>query len=70
MVTVKAELAGRLIDVDPERAKAEVADLERLSRDVLADVRYDSEVAASVPVNPGQVYSVCASGRPGSLARL
>lgn len=39
VVAVKAELAGRLLDVDPERAKAEIADLERLSRDALADVR-------------------------------
>ena len=39
VVTVKAELAGRLIDVDPTRAKAEVADLERLARHALADVR-------------------------------
>ncbi|NYJ74268.1 sensor histidine kinase [Allobranchiibius huperziae] len=39
VITVKAELAGKLIDVDPERARAEVADLERLSRDALADVR-------------------------------
>ena len=39
VITVKAELAGRLMDADPVRAKAEVADLERLSRDALADVR-------------------------------
>jgi two-component system sensor histidine kinase DesK len=39
VITVKAELAGRLLDVDPERARAEIADLERLSRDALADVR-------------------------------
>ncbi|CAN5556646.1 sensor histidine kinase [soil metagenome] len=42
VITVKAELAGRLMDADPaqvERARAEVADLERLSRDALADVR-------------------------------
>ena len=39
VITVKAELAGRLMDTDPARAKAEVADLERLSRDALADVR-------------------------------
>jgi two-component system sensor histidine kinase DesK len=39
VITVKAELAQRLFDVDPERARAEVADLERLSRDALADVR-------------------------------
>lgn len=39
VITVKAELAGRLVDADPERAKAELADLERLSRDALADIR-------------------------------
>src|SRR6185436_7841571 len=39
VITVKAELAGRLMDADPVRAKAEIADLERLSRDALADVR-------------------------------
>ncbi|MFT4083382.1 MAG: histidine kinase [Nocardioides sp.] len=39
VITVKAELAGRLIEVDPERAMLEVADLERLSRDALHDVR-------------------------------
>ena len=39
VITVKAELAQRLLDVDPVRARAEVADLERLSRDALSDVR-------------------------------
>ena len=39
VITVKAELANRLIDVDTDRARAELADLERLSRDALADVR-------------------------------
>ncbi|NUR09768.1 MAG: sensor histidine kinase [Nocardioidaceae bacterium] len=39
VITLKAELANRLIDVDPERARTEIADLERLSRDALADVR-------------------------------
>jgi two-component system sensor histidine kinase DesK len=39
VITVKAELANRLVYVDTERAKAELADLERLSRDALADVR-------------------------------
>jgi two-component system sensor histidine kinase DesK len=39
VITVKAELANRLIDVDADRAKVELADLERLSRDALADVR-------------------------------
>jgi two-component system sensor histidine kinase DesK len=39
VITVKAELANRLIDVDTDRARNELADLERLSRDALADVR-------------------------------
>jgi two-component system sensor histidine kinase DesK len=39
VITVKAELANRLIDVDPARAKAELEYLERLSRDALSDVR-------------------------------
>lgn len=39
VITVKAELAKRLMDVDPERAKAEIDDVEWLSRDALADVR-------------------------------
>jgi two-component system sensor histidine kinase DesK len=39
VITVKAELAARLLEVSPDRARAEVADLERLARDALADVR-------------------------------
>jgi two-component system, NarL family, sensor histidine kinase DesK len=39
VITVKAELANRLIDVDADRARVELDDLERLSRDALADVR-------------------------------
>ncbi|HET7901730.1 MAG TPA: histidine kinase [Candidatus Nanopelagicales bacterium] len=39
VIAVKSELAGRLLDVDPERARAEVADIERLAREALADAR-------------------------------
>ncbi|MEU8816938.1 sensor histidine kinase [Actinoplanes sp. NPDC048796] len=39
VVAVKAELAQRLLDVDVERARTELRDLEALSRDALADVR-------------------------------
>lgn len=39
VITVKAELARRLIDVDTDRARNELSDLERLSRDALTDVR-------------------------------
>lgn len=39
VVTVKAELAGRLVDADPQRAKKEIAEVEALARGALADVR-------------------------------
>jgi two-component system sensor histidine kinase DesK len=39
VVTVKAELAQRLLDVDLEKARAELRDLECLARDALSDVR-------------------------------
>lgn len=39
VVTVKAELANRLLDLDLERARHELQDLERLAREALADVR-------------------------------
>jgi two-component system sensor histidine kinase DesK len=56
VITVKAELAARLLEVSPERARAEVADLERLARDALADVR--QAVAGFRDIS-----------RPGELAR-
>ncbi|MCW2905788.1 MAG: hypothetical protein JWL68_577, partial [Actinomycetia bacterium] len=39
VVAVKAELAGRLTSLDPERAGTEIADVERIARQALADVR-------------------------------
>ncbi|MCU1421480.1 MAG: histidine kinase [Microbacteriaceae bacterium] len=39
VITVKAELAGRLVQADPARAAAEIADVEDLARGALADVR-------------------------------
>jgi two-component system sensor histidine kinase DesK len=38
-VTVKAALAARLFDQDPTRARAEIAEVEILARESLADVR-------------------------------
>lgn len=39
VITVKAELAGRLVESDPARAATEIAEVEDLSRAALADVR-------------------------------
>jgi two-component system sensor histidine kinase DesK len=39
VVAVKAELAGRLASLDPARAATEIADVERIARQALADVR-------------------------------
>lgn len=39
VVVVKSELAGRLVELDPQRAIAEMRDIEQLSRTALADLR-------------------------------
>jgi two-component system sensor histidine kinase DesK len=39
VIILKSELAGKLIDRDPVRAKAEIADVEQTSRAALAEVR-------------------------------
>jgi two-component system sensor histidine kinase DesK len=39
IIILKSELAGKLIDHDPARAKAEIADVEQTSRTALAEVR-------------------------------
>jgi two-component system sensor histidine kinase DesK len=38
-IVVKAQLAGRLAERDPGKARAEIADIERLAREGLEDVR-------------------------------
>jgi two-component system sensor histidine kinase DesK len=39
VIILKSELAGKLIERDPARAKTEIADVEKTSRDALAEVR-------------------------------
>jgi two-component system, NarL family, sensor histidine kinase DesK len=39
LITLKAELAGRLLDADPERAAREIADMENVARRSLGEVR-------------------------------
>src|SRR5690606_14957968 len=38
-ITLKAELAARLMEADPLKAAKEVRDVERISRDALSQVR-------------------------------
>jgi len=39
VITLKSELAGKLIDRDPERARKEIGEVEDISRKALSDVR-------------------------------
>lgn len=39
VISVKAELAGKLFELDPQRAQAEIAEVQGLARAALADVR-------------------------------
>jgi two-component system, NarL family, sensor histidine kinase DesK len=39
LIAVKSTLAGRLIEKDPAKAKSEIADIERVSRDAMAEIR-------------------------------
>jgi two-component system, NarL family, sensor histidine kinase DesK len=39
LITLKAELAGRLLTADPDRAAGEIAELESVARQSLSDVR-------------------------------
>jgi two-component system sensor histidine kinase DesK len=39
LIAVKSTLAGKLLDKEPRKAKAEIADIERVSRDAMAEIR-------------------------------
>src|SRR4030095_16662459 len=39
LITLKSELAGKLIDRDPAQAKAEIRDVEQTARQALSEVR-------------------------------
>jgi two-component system sensor histidine kinase DesK len=39
LIIVKSTLAGKLIDRHPEKAKDEIADIEKASRDAMAEIR-------------------------------
>jgi two-component system, NarL family, sensor histidine kinase DesK len=70
VVTVKAELAGRLVDVDPARAKAEIAEVESLARGALADVRATVAGVRSVNVSGELAAARAALDAAGIAAEL
>jgi two-component system sensor histidine kinase DesK len=63
VVAVKAELAGRLARTAPERAEAEIADMEHIAREALADVR-----AAAAGYREVTIASELASARTALTA--
>ncbi|SDT48825.1 sensor histidine kinase [Actinoplanes derwentensis] len=60
VVAVKAELAQRLLDVDLDRARTELAGLEALARDALADVRATALGVRGVSL-PGEIAAARAA---------
>ena len=54
VVTVKAELAQRLLDVDLDKARKELRDLESLARDALSDVRATAMGVRGISL-PGEI---------------
>jgi len=67
VITVKAELAQKLLDVDVERARAELVDLERLSRDALVDVRRAVEGYRKITL-PAELVRARAALRAAEIA--
>ena len=63
MVTVKAELAQRLLDVDLDRARAELRDLESSARDALPTCGPPRWASAGISL-PGEI----AAARPALAA--
>ncbi len=70
VITIKAELAGRLLESSPDRARAEVADLERLSREALADVRRAVAGYREITLAGELARARAALGSAGIAARL
>ena len=60
VVTVKAELAQRLLDLDVPRARKELNDLESLARDALTDVRATAMGVRGISL-PGEIAAARAA---------
>jgi len=49
-ISIKSELAGRLIDANPDAAKAQIAEVEEIARQALADVRSTASAIREIRV--------------------
>ena len=49
-ISIKSELAGRLVDANPDAAKAQIAEVEEIARQALADVRSTASAIREVRV--------------------
>ncbi|WP_372482379.1 sensor histidine kinase [Streptomyces bambusae] len=70
LVTIKSELAGRMLPDHPEQAALQVADIERVSRQALVDVR-EAVTGYRRPTLPGELAgartALAAAGIDGDL---
>ena len=69
VLTVKAELAGRLVPMDPQRAEHEIGEVEALARQALADVRAAVAGTARSPC-PGSWSRRGLRSRPRASPRI
>ncbi|MGA8877637.1 MAG: sensor histidine kinase [Candidatus Korobacteraceae bacterium] len=75
LITLKAELARKLVDRDPQRAKQEMLDVEQTSRAALADVReaisgYRGEGLASELIRARKTLETAGISVDSDLAEL
>jgi two-component system sensor histidine kinase DesK len=70
VIRVKAELAARMVDIDPARARAEVEEVEALAREALADVRGAVEGFREISLSGELARAREALGSAGIEARL
>jgi len=78
VIILKSELAKKLVDRDPERAKAEIAEVEQTSREALAEVRntirgyrafsLDTEIKQATAALETAGVQVCSESSPVRLS--
>lgn len=67
VITIKAELAGRLLEIDVDRARTELNELESLSRNALSDVRTTALGLRGVSL-PGEIAAARSALRAAGIS--